>query len=83
MDGFSIKLKTLLDDYPNVFQDRGTMLSMLSNTFPTQSKEVNLLMNGFDVGVVDLRSTSYDQLPMKKKQMQKILKLKNASAPAK
>ena len=71
MDEFAVKLKTLVDDYPNALQDKRTLRSLLSDTFPTESKEVNLLMNGFEVGVVDLRSTPDDQLAMKKAQLQK------------
>ena len=71
MDEFAVKLKTLVDDYPNALQDKRTLRSLLSDTFPTESKEINLLMNGFEVGVVDLRSTPDDQLAMKKAQLQK------------
>ncbi len=71
MDEIAIKLKTLVDNYPNALQDKRILRSLLSDIFPTESKEINLLMNGFEVGVVDFLSTPDDQLNMKKAQLQK------------
>lgn len=71
MDEIAIKLKTLVDNYPNALRDKRILRSLLSDIFPTESKEINLLMNGFEVGVVDFLSTPDDQLNMKKAQLQK------------
>ena len=71
MDEFAVKLKSLLDNYPDALQDKRRFRNLLSDTFPTESKEVNLLMNGYDVGVVDLRETPADQIIIRKTQLQK------------
>ena len=71
MDEFAVKLKSLLDNYPDALQDKRRFRNLLSDTFPTESKEVNLLMNGYDVGVVDLRETPEDQIIIRKTQLQK------------
>ena len=71
MDEFAVKLKSLMDNYPDALQDKRRFKNLLSDTFPTESKEVNLLMNGYDVGVVDLRETPADQIIIRKTQLQK------------
>lgn len=71
MDEFAIKLRTLVNDHPNALQDKKILRNLLSDTFPTDPKEINLLMNGFEVGVAELRSTPMDQLMIKKVQLQK------------
>lgn len=70
MGGFAAKLRTLVDDYPHALQDKRTLRSLLADAFPTDSEEVNLLMSAFEVGAVDLRFTSNDQLAIKKEQLQ-------------
>jgi len=71
MDEFATKLKQIIDDYPGILQDKKALRGILADIFPTEPKEVNLLMNGFDVGVVDLRNLPSDQLALRKAQMQK------------
>lgn len=71
MDEFSTKLRDILNQYPNVLQDKRTLRSLLSDTFPEQSKEVNLLMNGYDVGVAELAQIPADQVSMRKTQLKK------------
>lgn len=60
MNEFAAKLKKMLSSYPEVLSDSKRLKAMLSDTFPTESKEVNLLMFGFDVGVLDLRHIEDD-----------------------
>lgn len=71
MDEFATKLKQIIEDYPDILQDKKALRGILSDVFPTEPKEVNLLMNGYDVGVVDLRDLPADQLALRKAQLQK------------
>lgn len=71
MDEFAIKLKQIVEDYPDILQDKKALRGILADIFPTEPKEVNLLINGYDVGVVDLRTLPADQLALRKVQLQK------------
>ncbi len=71
MDEFASKLRTLLGAYPDALQDKRLLRSLLSDTFPTDPKEINLLMNGFEVGVTDLCGLPEDQIGIRKAQLQK------------
>lgn len=71
MDEFATKLKQIIEDYPDILQDKKALRGILADVFPKEPKEVNLLMNGYDVGVVDLRDLPADQLALRKAQLQK------------
>ena len=54
MDDFTVKFRDLIDAYPEALADRKILKNILNDTFPTDNKEINLLLNGYDCGVVTL-----------------------------
>lgn len=74
MDDFTIKFRDMIGAYPEALSDRKLLKNILNDTFPTDSKEVNLLLNGFDTGVVALRSVPADELSMRSVQVQNQMK---------
>ena len=73
MDVFATKLQQVVRDYPEVISDKKRLKAMLSDTFPTEGKEVNLLMLGFDVGVTNLSNLAEDECTMRSVLLQKRL----------
>lgn len=74
MDDFTVKFRDMIDAYPEALSDRKLLKNILNDTFPSESKEVNLLLNGFDSGVVSLHAVPEDELQMKSGQMQNKLR---------
>ena len=74
MDDFTIKFRDMIDAYPEALSDRKLLKNILNDTFPTDSKEVNLLLNGFDTGVVALQNVPVDELSMRSVQVQNQMK---------
>lgn len=70
MDAFAMKLKALVEEYPNALQEKKTLRSLLSDTFPTASEEIDILMDCYEAGAIDLCFTPDDQLDRKKTQLQ-------------
>ena len=64
----------MIDAYPEALSDRKLLKNILNDTFPTDSKEVNLLLNGFDTGVVALQNVPVDELSMRSVQVQNQMK---------
>lgn len=74
LDDFTFKLREMVDAYPETLTDRRILKNILNDTFPTDGKEVNLLLNGFDSGIMSLRSVPDDELSMRSVQIQNQLK---------
>lgn len=70
MDDFTFRFRDLIEAYPEALTDRKILRNILNDTFPTESKEVNLLINGYDSGVVALRTVPHDELQMRTVQIQ-------------
>lgn len=70
MDAFSSKFRDLIDAYQEALSDRKLLKNILNDTFPTANKEVNLLINGFDSGIVTLQKVPKDELQMRMVQIQ-------------
>ena len=74
LDDFTLKLRDMVDAYPEALTDRKILKNILNDTFPTDGKEVNLLINGFDSGIMALRIVPEDELSMRSGQIQNQLK---------
>lgn len=70
MDEFTLKLHDMIDAYPESLSDRKLLKNILNDTFPTEGKEINLLLNGYDSGIITLRTAPQDELPMRSAQIQ-------------
>ena len=70
MDDFTKKFRDMIDAYPEALSDRKLLKNILRDTFPSDSKEVNLLLDGFDTGVVGLQDVPEGELSMRSVQLQ-------------
>lgn len=70
MDELFLKLQVLIDAYPEALSDRKILKNIFNDTFPTENKEVNLLLDGYDSGIIGLRSVPADELEMRVGQIQ-------------
>jgi len=70
MDDLTKKLCDLIDAYPEALSNRKILKNILGDTFPTENEEVNLLLNGYDSGVVGLKTVPEDELQMRTIQVQ-------------
>lgn len=71
MDEFSVKIKIIVDEYPNILQEKNFLRKMLLDAFPTETMKVDLLMKGVEAGVLDLRFTPDNQFSMRKAELQR------------
>ena len=74
LDDFTLKLRDMVDAYPEALSDRKLLKNILNDTFPTDGKEVNLLLNGYDSGIMSLRTVPEDELAMRSVQVQNQMK---------
>ena len=65
MDDFAVKFRDMLNSYSDALADRKLLKNILCDTFPEDSREVNLLLNGFDAGIVNLKNAPEDELAMR------------------
>lgn len=70
MDGFTAQFRDVIDGYEEALSDRKLLKNILNDTFPTDGKEVNLLLNGYDAGITSLRTTPEDERDMRCGQIQ-------------
>lgn len=74
MDDFTIKFRDMIDTYPEALSDRKLLKAILNDTFPTNNKEVNLLFNGFECGIVSISSLPHEELLTKSNLIQNQLR---------
>lgn len=73
LDDFTLKLRDMVETYPDTLTDRKLLKSILNDTFPTENREVNLLLNGYDSGIMGLRTLPEDELLMRSGVIQNLL----------
>jgi len=62
MENFAAAFRRIVTEYPEVIEDRKLLKSILSDVFPQDQREINLLLTGFDIRVMDLVNGRQDDL---------------------
>ena len=71
LNDIGLKLRDILDVYPEALADRRLLKNVLNDTF--SAEEVSLLLNGFDSGMLPLRTLPESEFSARRAQMQERL----------